>query len=157
MAPRFRLEKVDVGNFDEFFELMLKLAEFEHLAPPDGKAKLRLKRHATQKRPYFEAYLGRAGGRAVGYTIFFLAYSSFLARPTFYLEDLFILEEDRKKGYGGRFFDFLVREAKRRGCGRMEWCVLNWNRNAIAFYEKLGASRLDEWIHFRLTEDKIKE
>jgi GNAT superfamily N-acetyltransferase len=151
-----KMEKVDAGNFDEFFSLILKLAEYEHLTPPDGKAKARLRKHALQKRPYYEACIGRIGDKAVGYAIFFMTYSSFLGKPTLYLEDLFVLEEHRGKGTGRWFFDFLFRTAKKRGCGRMEWCALDWNKPAIKFYEKLGAAKLKEWTYFRLTAEKIK-
>ena len=153
---KLKIERVHEQNFDEFFDLVLKLAEFEHLGPPDGKAKARMKKHALQDHPYYEAYLGRISGRAVGYTIFFLSYSSFLGKPTLYLEDVFVLAEHRGKGYGRRFFDFLFREAKKRGCGRMEWCALNWNKSAIEFYEKLGACKQKEWTYFRLDEKKIE-
>ncbi|MHB8094566.1 MAG: GNAT family N-acetyltransferase, partial [Candidatus Aminicenantales bacterium] len=111
---KLKIERVRERNFDEFFALILKLAEFEHLTPPDRKAKARMKKHAFQDHPYYEAYLGRIGGKAVGYTIFFLSYSSFLGKPTLYLEDVFVLEEHRGKGYGRLFFDFLFREAKKR-------------------------------------------
>jgi GNAT superfamily N-acetyltransferase len=153
---RLKIERVHEQNFDEFFALILKLAEFEHLTPPDRKAKARMKKHAFQDHPYYEAYLGRIGGKAVGYTIFFLSYSSFLGKPTLYLEDVFVLDEHRGKGYGRRFFDFLFREAKKRGCGRMEWCALNWNKSAIEFYEKLGACKQKEWTYFRLDEKKLE-
>jgi len=153
---KLRIVKVSERNFDDFFELVRKLAEFEHLAPPDGKAKARMKKHAFQDHPYYEAYLGRIGGRAVGYAIFFLSYSSFLGKPTLYLEDVFVLEEHRGKGYGRLFFDFLFREANKRKCGRMEWCALNWNKSAIRFYEKLGAGKQKEWTYFRLDEKKLE-
>lgn len=152
---KFEIEKVTAENFNEFFSLILKLAEYEKLAPPDRRAKARLRKHALQERPFYEASIGRIGDKAVGYAIFFMTYSSFLGKPTLYLEDLFVLEEHRGKGYGRRFFDFLFREAKKRGCGRMEWCALDWNKSAIAFYEKLGAAKLKEWTYFRLTEEKI--
>ncbi len=157
MKEKLRFEKVDGDNFDEFFGLLLKLAEFEKLVPPDGKARARMKRHVTREHPYYEAYLGRSGPEAVGYTIFYMAYSSFMGKPTLYLEDLFILEEHRRKGYGRRFFDLLFKLAVKRGCGRMEWCALDWNKNALDLYDKLGARRLNEWVFFRMSEDRIKE
>lgn len=157
MDRKLKMEKVGGKNFDELFGLILKLAEFERLDHPDGKAKARMKRHVTRDRPYYEAYLGRAGGRAVGYVIFFMTYSSFLGKPSLYLEDLFVLEEHRKKGHGRAFFNFLFELAVKRGCGRMEWCALNWNVNALGFYDKLGARRLNEWVFFRLNEDRLKE
>lgn len=157
MGTKLGFERVGRDNFDEFFAMVLKLAEFERLTPPDRKAKARMKRHATQARPYYEAYIGRLGGTAVGYTIFFLSYSSFVGKPTLYVEDVFVLEEHRHQGFGRRFFDFLFKQAAKRDCGRMEWCALDWNRNAVEFYEKLGARKLSEWIYFRVGEERIKK
>jgi Acetyltransferase (GNAT) family. len=157
MDQKLKMEKVGGDNFDEFFGLILKLAEFERLDPPDRKGPGQDEETRHSARPFYEAYLGRLGGQAVGYTIFFMTYSSFLGKPSLYLEDLFILEEHRGKGHGRAFFDFLFKLAVKRGCGRMEWCALDWNVKAVNFYDKLGARRLNEWIFFRLTEDRLKE
>ncbi|MBU0756779.1 MAG: GNAT family N-acetyltransferase [Nanoarchaeota archaeon] len=157
MTDNLSIERVDKNNFDDFFSLIVKLAEFENLTPPDEKAKIRMKKHATQDNPYYEAYIGKLDGKTIGYTVFFMTYSSFLGKPTLYLEDLFIVEEHRKKGYGKTIFNFLFKEAKKRECGRMEWSALDWNTPAINFYEGLGAKKLKEWIYFRLTEDKIEK
>jgi len=151
------LEKVDEKNFDEFFGLIIKLAEFEKLTPPDEAAKKRMKRHATQDNPYYEAYICRVDNKPIGYLFFFMSYSSFLGRPTLYLEDIFVLKEFRGKGYGKKMFNFLIKQAQDRDCGRMEWCALKWNKKAIEFYEKMGAKPLDEWTYFRLTQDKFYE
>lgn len=88
--------------------------------------------------------------RPVGYALYFYTYSSFLARPTLYLEDIFVLDEFRGSGIGRSLLLRCVKEATRRGCGRMEWSVLNWNRRAMKFYEALGAKRLAEWSVYRL-------
>jgi len=87
---------------------------------------------------------------AVGYAIYFFTYSSFLARPTLYLEDVFVLQEHRGKGAGKAFFAALRRAAKKARCGRMEWTVLNWNLPAIKFYDAQGARPLKEWTTYRL-------
>ena len=89
-------------------------------------------------------------GEAVGYAIYFFTYSSFLARPTLYLEDVFVLESQRGKGAGKAFFAALRRIAKKERCGRMEWAVLNWNTPAIKFYDAQGARPLKEWTTYRL-------
>ena len=94
-------------------------------------------------------------GKLVGYALYFYTYSSFLARKTLYLEDIFVLESHRGKGIGRDLFVRCVNEAKKNDCGRMEWAVLTWNKNAIEFYEKLGAKRMDEWYTYRLTKDSI--
>ncbi len=92
----------------------------------------------------------------VGYALYFFTYSSFLARQTLYLEDLFVLREKRGKGAGHALFRECVREAVRRRCGRMEWSVLSWNKPAIDFYNRMGARQLSEWQVFRLDEDGLK-
>jgi GNAT superfamily N-acetyltransferase len=87
--------------------------------------------------------------------MFFANYSSFMARPVMYLEDIFILEEHRRKGYGGAMFDHAVSEAVENGYGRMEWCVLDWNEPAQRFYEKNDAERLG-WYFYRLPREEME-
>jgi len=88
--------------------------------------------------------------RPVAYALYFFTYSSFLARPTLYLEDLFVLPEARRHGMGGAMLRALAERALAADCGRMEWAALTWNRLAIDFYERLGAKALEEWRTFRL-------
>ncbi|MFA5312042.1 MAG: GNAT family N-acetyltransferase [Methanomassiliicoccales archaeon] len=151
------IEKVSEGNFEEFFRLITELARFEHLDPPDGEGKERLRGHAMADRPFYDAYITRMDGRAVGYLIYFYSYSSFKAKPTLYLEDIFVLDDVRGRGIGKMMFLFCVKKAKEAGCGRMEWSALNWNKNAIGFYEGMGAKALSEWTYFRLTEEAIQK
>lgn len=132
------------------------LADFEKLQKPTGEARARLIEHGFGAKPKFETWLARTDGKAVAYAITFETYSSFLALPTFYLEDLFVLPEHRKRGIGLALFKHLVAEARRRGCGRMEWAVLDWNVNAIDFYERLGAKWLQDWKVYRLTKEDLK-
>src|SRR5690606_7178215 len=108
-------------------------------------------------RPRFRAYLAEIRRAPVAYAITFDTYSSFLARPTFFLEDLFVKPAARGKGVGRAFFRFFAREAIARDCGRMEWMVLDWNELAIDFYERLGATRLEEWYTYRLTRQQLEE
>jgi GNAT superfamily N-acetyltransferase len=145
------IEHVDAGNIREFIALVEKLAEYENLTPPDGHAKERLVRDGISDSPHYEAYLGRIDGRAVAYVTWFSTYSTFNARPTLFLEDIFVLEEYRRRGIGRAMFDFCRRQAQERECGRMEWMVLTWNEPAIRFYEKSGAERLD-WFVYRLED-----
>ena len=111
------------------------------------------KLHATLfgPRPAAECLLAFADGAPAGFAIFFTNYSTFLAQPGLYLEDLFVLPEFRGRGLGKALLLQLARLASQRGCGRMEWTVLDWNAPAIAFYESLGARRLREWQVCRLT------
>ena len=91
----------------------------------------------------------------MGYAFIFETYSTFLARPTLYLEDLFVLADYRRMGIGGALLDHCIRLAYERGCGRMEWTCLDWNINAQDVYKRLGAKHLDEWYLFRLTRDAM--
>jgi GNAT superfamily N-acetyltransferase len=91
----------------------------------------------------------------VGFALFFHNYSTFLARPGIYLEDLFVLPSHRRKGYGEALLRALARLAVERGCGRFEWSVLDWNEPAIAFYKSLGAVPMDAWTVFRVTGDAL--
>ena len=106
-------------------------------------------------RPYAEAVLAEEDGRPVGFALFFHNYSTFLAQPGLYLEDLYVLESHRGKGIGKALLAHLAKIAVDRNCGRMEWAVLDWNVDAIGFYEKLGAKPNSEWTVYRLTGDSL--
>jgi GNAT superfamily N-acetyltransferase len=100
--------------------------------------------------------LAEADGVAAGFALYFFNYSTFLARPGLYLEDLFVRPEFRGRGLGKALLLHLARLANQRGCGRMEWAVLDWNQPAIDFYESLGARRMKEWQICRLTGDSLR-
>ena len=97
-----------------------------------------------------------ADSKIVGFALYFYNFSTFLGKPGIYLEDLFVLPEERKKGYGKGLILSLVKLALDEGCGRVEWCCLDWNTPSIDFYNSLGAVPMDSWTTFRLTEDKMK-
>lgn len=130
--------------------LIRALADFEKLSPPDETAQARLLNDAFGPHPRFEIFLAEHEGTLAGYAFVFETYSTFLALPTLYLEDLFVLEEYRGRRVGYALFRHCAREAVRRGCGRFEWTVLDWNQHAITFYERLGARHLDDWRIYRL-------
>jgi GNAT superfamily N-acetyltransferase len=151
------IERATEQNFKDLIFLIEKLAEYEHLPPPDEEASARLKHDGlTKKNPKYEAYIAKLDGKAVGYLLFFMNYSSFLAWPTLYLEDIFVLEEHRRQGIGQRLFEHCICLAKDRRCGRIEFCVLNWNEPAKQFYEKNSAKKLD-WTFYRLDKDQIRD
>ncbi len=131
----------------DLVRLVRALAAYERLDPPSPAAARRLVRDVGRR---IRVAMAEVDGRPAGYAIYLFTYSSFLARPTLYLEDVFVLPEHRRRGLGKRFFDLLFREARREGCGRMEWAALRWNTPALRFYRKLGARPLDEWITYRL-------
>jgi GNAT superfamily N-acetyltransferase len=136
-------------------ELVEALAEYERLPAPDAQARERLVRDGLGSVPRYELLFGELDGRPVAYAIYFFTYSTFLARPTLYLEDLFVRPEARRHGMGGALLGALAQAAVREGCGRMEWAALTWNRLAIDFYERLGARALEEWRTFRLEGDAL--
>ena len=106
-------------------------------------------------RPYAEVVLAEDDGRPVGFALFFHNFSTFLGRPGIYLEDLFVLPENRGEGIGRMLLAHLARLAVERGCGRLEWAVLDWNRDAIQFYERLGARPNSDWTVYRLAGEAL--
>ncbi|HYP09039.1 MAG TPA: GNAT family N-acetyltransferase [Bryobacteraceae bacterium] len=145
------VRKAVVSDEPAILALVDALADYEKLARPTASARARLMRDMFGERPRIDCFLAFMDGYPVGYAIVLETYSSFLALPTLYLEDLFILEEYRQRGVGKALFGVAVEEAHRRGCGRMEWTVLAWNQLAIGFYQKLGAEHMREWQLYRIT------
>ena len=146
------IEKVNAETFDDFLGLIDKLAEYEKLAPPDEQARIRLRRDCLSEKPKYQAFIGKIGDKYISYVIFFFTYSSFLALPTLFLEDILVLEEYRRHGVGQKMFGFLKETAKREGCGRIEFTVLKWNKSAQDFYEKNKAQCL-EWFLYRIIKE----
>lgn len=151
--PRVRpLTAVDIPAW---LDLIDALADYERLPRPAAAARARLAADAGAPAPPFSVLLAERAGQVAGYAVYFLTYSTFLARPTLYLEDLFVLPAARGHGAAYALMQALAAVAQQRGCGRMEWQVLTWNAPAIAFYERLGAVPLDEWQSYRLTADQL--
>jgi GNAT superfamily N-acetyltransferase len=150
------IRKATKKDSREFLNLLIGLANFEHLDPPNAAAKHRIISDIFVKKGA-NLFLALVGSKPVGYALYFFTYSSFLAKPTLYLEDIFVLEKFRRKKIGLSLFMKCIDEAARNNCGRFEFSVLTWNRNAIKFYEKLGAKRLKEWYYYRITQDTIKK
>jgi len=136
--------------------LIRGLAEYERLAHEMEATAARVRAHGFGRRRYFETIICRRGGKPVGFALYFFTYSTFLARPTLYLEDLFVLPAERGTGAGKALLRALARIAVRRGCGRLEWAVLDWNRPAIGFYKRLGAKLRRQWILTRLTGPPLR-
>lgn len=144
------VRKIEPADAPTLLGLIDALADYEKLDPPDADAKARLIRDLFAERPRVESYLAIVDGVAAGYTFIFETYSTFLALPTLFLEDLFVLPEYRSRKVGSALFRAMVREADSRGCGRMEWSVLDWNQLAIDFYQRYGAQHLHQWHPYRL-------
>lgn len=134
--------------------LIRALAEFEKLPGPDEAAAARFRTAFSATPPCFELLVAeQSGARVVGYALYFMTYSTFLARPSLYLEDLFVHPDARKGGTGTALLRRLAALALERGCGRFEWTVLDWNLRAQSFYRGLGATLLPEWRVCRIEGD----
>jgi len=132
-------------------QMIKGLAEYERLTEHVTATEAQLRATLFGPRPAAEVVIGYAGGKPVGFALFFQNYSTFLAQPGIYLEDLFVEPEARGHGYGRQLLAYLAKIAAERGCGRVEWSVLDWNQPAIGFYRKLGALPMEDWTVFRLT------
>ncbi len=150
MQNEITIKQATAADSDAIIRLVIALAEFEQLPPPDEVARARLLADAFAPRPRFDIFLAEIDVQVVGYAFVFETYSTFLALPSLYLEDLFVLPEFRKAGVGYALFMRCVAEARGRNCGRLEWVVLDWNQNAINFYQRLGGQQLIEWLPYRL-------
>jgi len=147
---KIKIRKAKKSDSKIFLKLVDELAAFEKLNPPDKKGKKQLLKAAFSQNPKIKILISECGSKITGYAIYFFTYSSFKASRTLYLEDIFILEEFRNRGTGKLFFKKLLNIAKKNKCGRMEWVVLDWNENALNFYDKLGAIELSDWKTFRI-------
>jgi GNAT superfamily N-acetyltransferase len=136
--------------------LIRGLAEYEKLLDEVVLDEAQLREHLFGPRPAAEVLLAEEAGAVVGFALYFTSYSTFLGKPGIYLEDLFVLPEHRSQGHGKALLQALARLAVERGCGRLEWAVLNWNEPAIRFYQALGAKPLEEWTTYRLTDAALR-
>jgi len=138
-------------------ELIRALAQYERLEREVTMTEEKLDRALFGPRPYAETLIAEdGGGKAVGFALFFHNFSTFLAQPGIYLEDLFVLPEHRGAGIGRALLERLAQIAVERGCGRMEWAVLDWNESAIKFYERLGARPNSDWTIYRLAGEPLR-
>jgi len=135
--------------------LIRGLARFEKLEAEVTMTEDRLAANLFGPHHYAETLIAEQDGAAVGFALFFHNFSTFLAQPGIYLEDLFVIPEQRGRGVGRALLKELARLAVERGCGRLEWSVLDWNREAIAFYERLGAQPNSEWTIYRVTGEAL--
>jgi GNAT superfamily N-acetyltransferase len=136
-------------------DLIRRLARFEKLEDQVKLTEELLAAGLFGVRPYAESVLAEVDGRPVGFALFFHNFSTFLARPGLFLEDLFVLPEHRGLGIGRTLLTYLARLAVERGCGRLEWSVLDWNKEAISFYERLGARANSEWTTYRIAGEAL--
>jgi GNAT superfamily N-acetyltransferase len=151
-----RIRRAKRAEASVLIKLIVALAKFEKLPPPDAAARKRLMKDGFGAKAKYEPWLAFWDGEPAGYMILVDLYSSFEARPTLYLEDLFVLPEFRGRGVGKAMMQQCIEMAWKRGCGRMEWTCLDWNVKAQEFYNKLGARKLSEWYLYRLSRKQMK-
>jgi len=147
-----KAEKKDAATILYFIK---QLAEYEKLSHEVEATVEQLEKTLFGENSKAECIIGYYENKPVGFAIFFHNYSTFLAKPGIYLEDLFVLPEMRGKGFGKKLLQHLAKLAVERNCGRLEWWVLDWNKPAIDFYKSLGAAPMDEWTVFRVTGDSL--
>lgn len=135
--------------------LIRALADYERLAHEVVLDEDELRTHLFGERRYAEVILAEHDGEVVGFALFFHNFSTFLGKPGIYLEDLFVQPEHRGGGHGRALLAHLAKLAVERGCGRLEWSVLDWNGPSIAFYRSLGAVAMDDWTTYRLAGDAL--
>lgn len=142
----------DVAQIQKFIRDLANYEKLEHLVVA---TEAQLRETLFGSSPYAEVIIAEEDGTPAGFALFFQNYSTFLAQPGIYLEDLFVKPEYRGRGYGKALLARLAQIARERKCGRIEWAVLDWNEPSIAFYKSLGARRMDEWHTFRLTGEEL--
>jgi GNAT superfamily N-acetyltransferase len=149
------LRAATIADIPTILRCIRALAEYERLADACIATEELLRESLFGERPAAEVVLAFDGDTIAGFALWFRSFSTFLARPGIYLEDLFVFPEYRRRGLGKRLLAHLARTAVDRGYGRVEWAVLDWNVDALRFYKSLGAVPIDEWTICRLTGDAL--
>ena len=155
-AADYAIRAARADDVPEILRLIRELAEYEKLAHMAVGTPAMLHEALFGARAACEALIAERGGRAVGFALYFTTFSTFLCKPGLYLEDLFVEPAHRGAGIGKALLGELARLAAGRGCGRLEWRVLDWNEPSIRFYESLGASLMKEWILVRMTRPEFE-
>ena len=154
--PGFEIRPATEAHVGVILRFISKLAVYEKLAHEVVATEEKLRQTLFGTRRFAEVALGFFEGEPVGFVLFFHNYSTFLGKPGLYIEDLFVDEAFRGRGFGRALFLHVGKLAQDRDCGRLEWAVLDWNEPAIRFYKKLGAVAMDEWTVFRISGEKLK-
>jgi GNAT superfamily N-acetyltransferase len=155
MNPDFEIKSATIEDVPLILSFIKKLAVYERLAHEAVATEEILRETLFGERRYAEVIIGYYQHKPVCFALFFHSFSTFLGRPGIYLEDLFVDEEQRGKGFGKALLVYLAQLAVARNCGRLEWAVLNWNEPSIKFYQSLGARPMDEWTVYRLTGETL--
>jgi GNAT superfamily N-acetyltransferase len=155
--PRLHIRSAQRGDVALILGFIRELAEYEKLSDQVVADPAQMTEHLFGARPFAEVLIGEVDGEAAGFALFFHNYSTFLGKPGIHLEDLYVRPSARGTGLGTALLSKLATLALERGCGRLEWSVLDWNEPAIGFYQRLGAAPLDGWTMYRLTGPALHE
>lgn len=157
MIDRLVIRKASETDVPVLLSLIRELADYEHLSHECVATEELIKDILFGDGVNAEALVAEYDGTPVGFALFFHNFSTFLGKRGIYIEDVFVKPDFRRKGIGRALLMHIVRLAKERKCGRVEWCVLDWNEPAIKFYKGIGAKPLDEWTVFRLSGDALQK
>lgn len=151
--PNLHIEPASPADVPVILQMIRELAEFERLLNEVTATEEQLHEGLFGPTPRAEVIIGRLqpGGEVAGFALYFHNFSTFLAKPGIYLEDLYVRQKFRGQGYGEALLRHLAGLALKRNCGRLEWSVLDWNHRAIDFYKSLGAVPMSEWTIYRVT------
>ncbi|MEM7591847.1 MAG: GNAT family N-acetyltransferase [Cyanobacteria bacterium P01_A01_bin.83] len=155
MNLEVKIRQAITEDVDQIFGLIEALAVYENLTHQVTGTREDLQEHLFGSQIYAEAIVAELETKIVGFALFFPNYSTFLTKPGIYLEDLFVMPEYRGQGIGTALLSYLGELAVARNVGRLEWSVLDWNENAIAFYQKMGADVLPDWRICRVNNDAL--
>jgi GNAT superfamily N-acetyltransferase len=157
----FHIKEVTPADVPQIVQLVKKLAEYEKLSSEVTATEELFDRNGFGENSYFKALLAKTSegthSTSIGFALYFFTFSTFVGKPSLYLEDLFVLPEYRGRGVGKQLLRQLARIALERDCGRMEWSVLDWNESAIKIYLGLGAKPMSDWTLYRLNPAGIKK
>lgn len=151
-----KIKEITQTDIPILLELIKELAHYEKLLDQVSADEKQLAQWIIHEKKA-NALLLEYHHTNVGFVLYFNNFSTFLGKPGIYLEDLYIKEDYRNKGFGKQVFKYLANECIQKGYGRLEWSVLNWNEPSIQFYQKLGAQPMSEWTTYRLTESELKK
>ncbi|HEY7216865.1 MAG TPA: GNAT family N-acetyltransferase [Candidatus Binatia bacterium] len=151
----FHIQAATKADVPVIFSFIQKLADYERLSHEVTATEKSLTETLFGRRRTAEVAIGYFKRKPVGFVLFFHNYSTFLGQPGIYIEDLFVDEEFRRRGFGSALLRYVATLATDRSCGRLEWSVLDWNEPAVNFYKKIGAVPMSEWTVFRVTGEKL--
>ena len=155
--PKIVLRIATVDDVGLILDFIRQLADYEKLTDEVVTDEDQLRQSLFGERRVAEVVIASYEGEPAGFALFFHNFSTFLGRPGVYLEDLYVVPELRGRGIGRALLSYLARLAVERGCGRLEWWVLDWNEPAIRFYERLGAKAMEEWTVYRLSGATLED